>query len=175
MDKTTTNPAAAPDMLDALRRIDAILQPGESDPDGMARMLSMIADIVTASLSKVDAPPTQCVADAMLSGGLLDALRSAVALLRTHVEPQSLGGERFDLTDCADMAPIFAAIERAHFANFPDMLGREAAIKADMLDALYVALPFVEDAQDDKTLKPGVAAKAAKKIRAAIERAEGSN
>lgn len=41
------------------------------------------------------------------------ALRQAVTLLRTHVEPASLGGERFDLTDAKDMRSIFAALQRA--------------------------------------------------------------
>ena len=44
---------------------------------------------------------------------LLDALRHAVKLLRENVEPAELGGQRFDLTDCKDMAPIFAAIAKA--------------------------------------------------------------
>lgn len=37
--------AAAPDMLAALRRIDSICAPGESDPDRMAEMLAEIAAI----------------------------------------------------------------------------------------------------------------------------------
>jgi hypothetical protein len=44
---------------------------------------------------------------------MLGALRHAVKLLRTHVEPVDLGGERFDMTDCKEMAPIFDAIAKA--------------------------------------------------------------
>ena len=41
---------------------------------------------------------------------LLKALRHAVTLLRNNVDPEDLDGERFDLTDCADMKKIFATI-----------------------------------------------------------------
>ena len=41
---------------------------------------------------------------------LLPALKLAVQLLRTHADPEDLGGARFDLTDCKAMKPIFAAL-----------------------------------------------------------------
>jgi hypothetical protein len=49
----------------------------------------------------------------VIAADLLAALRLAIKLLRTHADPESLGGERLDLTDCKDMAPIFAAIAKA--------------------------------------------------------------
>jgi hypothetical protein len=42
----------------------------------------------------------------------------------------------------------------------------------DLLDALYIALPFVEDHEDSEVYKPGVVKDAVKKIRAAIASAE---
>lgn len=52
------------------------------------------------------------------------------------------------------------------------MTQEERATFEEMLHQLCTALPFVEDAQDDQCLKPNTASKAAKGIRAAIERAE---
>ena len=42
----------------------------------------------------------------------------------------------------------------------------------DLLDALYLALPFVEDHEDSNIYKAGAVAKALATIRAAIEKAE---
>lgn len=42
----------------------------------------------------------------------------------------------------------------------------------DLLEALYIALPFVEDHEDSEVYKPGVVKAAVKKIRAAIASAE---
>lgn len=61
------------------------------------------------------------------------ALRHAVTLLRTHVEPASLGGERFDLTDAKDMRSIFAALQRTDSdrcerVTMPDPAPRKAPI-----------------------------------------------
>lgn len=44
---------------------------------------------------------------------LRTALQQAVRLLRGHVEPAALGGERFDLTDATEMRPIFDALRRS--------------------------------------------------------------
>jgi hypothetical protein len=41
----------------------------------------------------------------------------------------------------------------------------------ELLEALHVALPFVEDAEDDECYKPGAVSKALKTIRAAISKA----
>ena len=41
----------------------------------------------------------------------------------------------------------------------------------ELLEALLVALPFVEDHEDCKTYKAGAVAKAVKQIRAAIDKA----
>jgi hypothetical protein len=43
----------------------------------------------------------------------------------------------------------------------------------DMLDALYVALPFVEDHEQSDIYKTGAVSKALRIIRAAIKQAEG--
>jgi hypothetical protein len=43
---------------------------------------------------------------------------------------------------------------------------------AELLDALYVALPFVEDCEADPVYKAGTVARALKQIRDAIEKAE---
>jgi hypothetical protein len=43
---------------------------------------------------------------------------------------------------------------------------------AELLDALYVALPFVEDCEADPVYKAEAVAQALKKIRNAIEKAE---
>ena len=43
----------------------------------------------------------------------------------------------------------------------------------DLLDALYLALPFVEDHEGSEIYKPGAVAEASRKIRAAIDKAEG--
>lgn len=51
---------------------------------------------------------------------------------------------------------------------------RLIAAAPDMLEALYNALPYVEDALDDNAFKPGVVAGHVSKIRAAIAKAEGT-
>lgn len=61
------------------------------------------------------------------------ALRQAVMLLRTHVEPAAIGGERFDLTDATEMRTIFAALQRAESdrcerVTAPDPAPRKAPI-----------------------------------------------
>lgn len=38
------------------------------------------------------------------------ALKDAVKLLRTHVSPEEMGGEKFDLSDCPPMQSILAAL-----------------------------------------------------------------
>lgn len=47
------------------------------------------------------------------------------------------------------------------------------AAAPDMLEALIMALPYVETAEFDEGYKPGVVAKVAKAMRAAIDSAEG--
>ena len=44
----------------------------------------------------------------------------------------------------------------------------------ELLDTLYRALPFIEDAKDDLAYKPGVVAKVEREIRALIDKAAGS-
>lgn len=41
----------------------------------------------------------------------LEALKHAVYLLRKYADAEEMGGSRFDLTDCREMKPVFAAIE----------------------------------------------------------------
>jgi hypothetical protein len=48
------------------------------------------------------------------------------------------------------------------------------AAAPDLLDALYLALPFVEDHEGSEIYKPGAVADAIRKIRAAIDKAEGA-
>jgi hypothetical protein len=48
----------------------------------------------------------------------------------------------------------------------------EADTRADMLDALYLALPFVEDHAQSDIYKTGAVTKALNVIRAAIKQAE---
>ena len=50
---------------------------------------------------------------------------------------------------------------------------RLIAAAPDLLDALYIALPFVEDHEGSEIYKPGAVADAIRKIRAAIDKAEG--
>jgi len=50
---------------------------------------------------------------------------------------------------------------------------RLIAAAPDLLDALYLALPFVEDHEGSEIYKPGAVAEAIRKIRAAIDKAEG--
>jgi hypothetical protein len=50
---------------------------------------------------------------------------------------------------------------------------RLIAAAPDLLDALYLALPFVEDHEGSEIYKPGAVAEAIRKIRAAIAKAEG--
>jgi hypothetical protein len=52
---------------------------------------------------------------------------------------------------------------------------RLIAAAPDLLDALYLALPFVEDHEGSEIYKPGAVADAIRKIRAAIDKAEGVN
>lgn len=47
------------------------------------------------------------------------------------------------------------------------------AAAPELLDAVYLALPFVEDALESPVFKPGVVKKAVALLRAAIEKAEG--
>jgi len=58
--------------------------------------------------------------------------------------------------------------------DFPECLDRARLMSAapELLDALYIALPFVEDHEDSEVYKPGVVKDAVKKIRAAIASAE---
>jgi len=49
---------------------------------------------------------------------------------------------------------------------------RLIAAAPDLLDALYLALPFVEDHEGSEIYKPGAVAEAIRKIRAAIDKAE---
>ena len=39
-----------------------------------------------------------------------EALQLAVHLLRKYADAEDMGGARFDLTDCKEMLPIFAAL-----------------------------------------------------------------
>ena len=50
---------------------------------------------------------------------------------------------------------------------------RLIAAAPDLLDALYLALPFVEDHEGSEIYKPGAVAEAIRKILAAIDKAEG--
>jgi hypothetical protein len=50
---------------------------------------------------------------------------------------------------------------------------RLIAAAPDLLAALYLALPFVEDHEGSEIYKPGAVAEAIRKIRAAIDKAEG--
>ena len=50
---------------------------------------------------------------------------------------------------------------------------RLIAAAPDLLDALCLALPFVEDHEGSEIYKPGAVAEAIRKIRAAIDKAEG--
>ena len=50
---------------------------------------------------------------------------------------------------------------------------RLIAAAPDLLDALYLALPFVEDHEGSEIYKPGAVAEVIRKIRAAIDKAEG--
>jgi hypothetical protein len=49
---------------------------------------------------------------------------------------------------------------------------RLIAAAPDLLDALYLALPFVEDHEGSEIYKPGAVAEAIRKIRAAIDKTE---
>jgi hypothetical protein len=49
---------------------------------------------------------------------------------------------------------------------------RLIAAAPDLLDALYLALPFVEDHEGSEIYKPGAVAEAVRKIRAAIDKTE---
>jgi hypothetical protein len=51
---------------------------------------------------------------------------------------------------------------------------RLIAAAPDLLAALYLALPFVEDHEESEIYKPGAVADAIRKIRAAIDKAEGA-
>jgi hypothetical protein len=51
---------------------------------------------------------------------------------------------------------------------------RLIAAAPDLLDALCLALPFVEDHEGSEIYKPGAVAGAIRKIRAAIDKAEGA-
>ena len=49
---------------------------------------------------------------------------------------------------------------------------KETKDAPDLLEALYLALPFVEDHEDSEIYKPGVVRDAVRRIRSAIEAAE---
>ena len=49
---------------------------------------------------------------------------------------------------------------------------KETKDASDLLEALYLALPFVEDHEDSEIYKPGVVRDAVRRIRFAIEAAE---
>ena len=57
-------------------------------------------------------------------------------------------------------------------ALYPHTLA-EADTRADMLEALYLALPFIEDHEGSDIYKTGAVTKAANTVRAAIKQAEG--
>jgi plasmid stability protein len=60
--------------------------------------------------------------------------------------------------------------------NIPEMVIANLSIRAsalektveDMRDAIYTALPFVEEARQDKTYKPGAVDKVVAKMRKAV-------
>lgn len=69
-----------------------------------------------------------------------------------------------------------SALHQEWLADKADEIERQrlmAQASPQMRDALYVALPFVEDAMDDAGYKPGVVQRAVNQIRAAIAAAEG--
>lgn len=47
------------------------------------------------------------------------------------------------------------------------------AAAPELLDAVYLALPFVEDALESPVFRPGIVKKAVAQLRAAIKKAEG--
>lgn len=51
---------------------------------------------------------------------------------------------------------------------------RLIAAAPDMLDLLYIVLPYIEDAEHDPAYKAGAVAKVTKQIRATIAKAEGN-
>jgi hypothetical protein len=61
-----------------------------------------------------------------------------------------------------------ATLERGY-----DSLGRVMAASPELLDALYKALPFVEDALEDTVYKRKAVSEVLKKIHAVIKHAEG--
>jgi hypothetical protein len=52
-------------------------------------------------------------------------------------------------------------------------VGRADGITTGLLDAIYLALPYVEEAKSDPVNKPGTVAAVERQMRAAIARAEG--
>lgn len=62
-------------------------------------------------------------------------------------------------------------VSGGYTADWPQYV--RADIADEMLEALIMALPYVETAELDEGYKPGVVAKVAKAMRAAIDSAEG--
>jgi hypothetical protein len=76
-----------------------------------------------------------------------------------------------------NLHPIFQQA-LAPYAHLPQDETHDVLVKAwtqqaapDLLDALLLALPFVEDCTGDPCYKPGAVSKALKIIRAAIQKA----
>lgn len=73
----------------------------------------------------------------------------------------------FSAIDSGRSRQLIAEFEREEDARF-------ASAAPDLLDAVYAALPFVEDALNDPSYKAGAVAGYLKQMHAAIAKAEGS-
>lgn len=79
--------------------------------------------------------------------------------------------ENIWLADRFDETCTIGSGDYALAAGIPIEIGRLFAAAPDLLDLLCLALPYIEEAEQDPCYKPEAVRALARKIRAAIERA----
>lgn len=85
---------------------------------------------------------------------------------KKYAAPTTYGASKFEIMTDELHAKKIAVVETLEDAVL-------MAASSDLLDALYTALPYVEDAIEDPCYKKASVKDAVKKILAAIQKAEG--
>jgi len=95
-----------------------------------------------------------------------DLIRELEAMPRDFPVHFWTNGQRREITEARNVGDCVDLYEEEDEAQ------HEADTRADLLEALYIALPFVEDHEASDIYKTGAVARALRIIRAAIKQAE---